>query len=349
MNLTCTSDGLNTDKPKDALPSRFYFDSRWIGSHGIGSFAREFLKRAPALNVITTRFMKPVHPLDSFNLNYILKKNNADFFFSPGYNAPFKSPCPYVFTVHDLNHFDVPENSSVLKRLYYDRFLKPACWRAEKILTVSDFSKKRILDWTGVSEDKVVNVSNGADEKFTSYGEKFDFHKPYIFFVGNRKPHKNLDRAMHAFATADIDNEIVFLLTGTPDPCIYKKAKTLGMQERLFFCGFISDEKMPCYYRGAVATLFPSLYEGFGLPIIESMRCGTPVITSNLGAMKEISAAYACLVDPFDIGSIKLGIETTINDAVIWNNKLNLANMYLQEFTWDNTFQKIQGAIDVFN
>ena len=141
------------------------YDLRWAGPHGIGRFAREIASRVNHIELDMPG--RPMAPLDPLHLSFALRRYAPELtFFSPGYNAPLWARQRFVFTMHDLNHIDRPENSSSLKRLYYAAVLRRACWRASKVLTVSNYARRRIIDWSGVPANQVVNVGNGVAAEF---------------------------------------------------------------------------------------------------------------------------------------------------------------------------------------
>src|SRR5437763_3169421 len=149
--------------------SNILYDARWIGPHGIGRFAAELAKSLPELRTFQ-RGRRPWHPLDPALLGLELWRDGASLFFSPGYNSPVGWPKPFVFTLHDLNHICVTENSNALKRAYYQLVIKPACHRAAYVLTVSEYSRREIASWAGMDEQRVVNVGNGVGDPFTVNG-----------------------------------------------------------------------------------------------------------------------------------------------------------------------------------
>jgi glycosyltransferase involved in cell wall biosynthesis len=321
-----------------------YYDWRWCGSHGIGRFAMEIKKSK--LNLIDIPLHgNPADKYDVFKLTAVLSKIRG-LYFSPGYNAPLFYLKRTVITVHDLNHIDLTYNSSFLKRYYYNFVLKRACKRCAKILTVSDFSKQRIIEWAKIPAEKINVVGNGVSEEFNIDIEPFCPGYPYVFIVGNRKPHKNEERALQAFLNANISRGIKIVFNGSVSSSLKDIIEHQGANERVLFMGHLSSTDLASVYKGAELLLFPSLYEGFGLPVIEAMACGTPVITSNSTSLKEISGDAACLVNPEDIGEITSAIEMVINDVAYKQQLINAGLQRSSIYTWKKTIEKVENAIE---
>ncbi len=160
------------------------------------------------------------------------------------------------------------------------------------------------------------------------------------------KPHKNVVRLVNAFAQADIDRNHRLLIATETTSELQSLIKSLDIQNRVIFTGFIDENDLPAYYRGAKAFAFPSLYEGFGLPILEAMACGTPVITSNVTAMPEVAGEAAILVDPYSISSITRGIERIINDADLQQTFCSKGLKRVKLFTWDKTAAVVKEVLD---
>jgi glycosyltransferase involved in cell wall biosynthesis len=321
-----------------------YADQRWIGNHGIGRFARHVLAGFDYRPVALTSH--PAAPLDAWRLARALSKlTRNDLFFSPGYNSPLFSPSPFVFTIHDLSHIHCPENSNPLIRLYYATVMKRACQRARSILTVSEFTRMQILEWSGVSAEKVFNVGCGVDS-FYQPGESSDgLQFPYLLCVGNRKRHKNEFRVVEAFARAGLSTGMHLVFTGNPTASLTACIDRCHMTDRVYFAGVVAELRLPSLYREAQALVFPSLYEGFGLPILEAMACGTPVVTSNVTAMPEIAGNAALLVDPTSVEQIASAMERIVSDAALRQQLRRKGLMRSAEFSWANTAARVYELI----
>ncbi|WP_174507944.1 glycosyltransferase family 4 protein [Klebsiella oxytoca] len=319
------------------------FDTRWIGGHGIGRFARELKNGIEFLEPIKMNG-NPAGALDCWDLTKYLKKNKG-FYFSPGYNAPLVYFDRCVLTVHDLNHVDIDANTSILKKIYYNLILKRACKKVKKIFTVSEFSKKRICEWSGVAEQRVIVVGNGVSASFTPKGDVFEIDSKYILSIGNRKKHKNESRAIEAFSKSTLSRTHKYLFTGDASEELISMAEKLNLQDKVVFLGKVSDEHLAAIYRGAEMLLFPSLYEGFGLPVVEAMACGTPVITSNGTSLREVAGDAAILVDPLNVDEIIAAINK-LNSNIKYRNELVEKGLsQSQKYTWEKTISCVKNEL----
>lgn len=312
------------------------YDARWIGNHGIGRFASEIQKQIPGLIPYEER-RRPWHPLDPILLAGALIRRKPRLFFSPGYNSPLGWPGPYVFSLHDLHHLCVADNSSLAKRAYYRTIIKPACHRASFVLTVSEYSKHEICTWAKVAEEKVINVGNGVGPPFSSVGAKHEPGYPYLLYVGSHKVHKNLPRLLKAYAISGVHNDVRLLMTGEPGEQMSQNVKALGLENHVAFIGSPNNEQLAEYYRGALALLFPSLYEGFGLPPVEAMACGIPVLTSNICALPEIVGDAGIIVQPLQTDEIADGIRRLVDDPSMILDLRRRGLVRASQFTWEKT------------
>ena len=321
-----------------------YADQRWTGNDGIGRFARHVLTRLdyrPApLN------SNPAGPLDSWFLARALRRlESTDLFFSPGYNTPLFCQAPFVFTIHDLIHIYCPESKRPQTQLYYATVMKRACRRAIRILTVSEFTREQVIHWSGVSPQKVVNVGNGVESTYRPEGDVYGLPFPYLLSVSNRKPHKNEFRIVEAFAKANLAPRIHLVFTGEPSAKLSRWIAAQQVRSRVDFVGTVPEERLPSLYRGAQALVFPSLYEGFGIPILEAMACGTPVVTSNITAMPEIAGGAALVVDPRSVEQISRAIEQIVSETCCRQSLRDIGLARAARFSWERTAQTVHEVL----
>jgi len=242
--------------------------------------------------------------------------------------------------LHDLHHLCVPEDSSLAKRAYYKFVIRPACHRAAFVLTVSEYSKNEIREWAGVGEEKIVNVGNGVGLPFNPSGGRYDPGFPYLLYVGSRKPHKNLPRLLKAFAISAVRSDVRLVLTGIRDPEISAQISSAGLDGEVRFVESEESAGLADLYRGAVGFVFPSLYEGFGLPPLEAMACGIPVLTSRICSIPEVVGDAAILVNPVDVASIAEGIRRLVEDRGLREEMRRKGLERARQFSWDETARR---------
>ena len=318
-----------------------YADQRWIGNHGIGQFARHVLTGLDYRPIPLAS--RPAAPLDPWRLARALGALTAnDLFFSPGYNSPLFCTSPFVFSVHDLSHIYCPENSSPLIRVYYATVLKRACHRAARIVTVSEFSRAQIIDWSGVPPEKVFNVRSGVDPEYQPEGDAYGLPFPYVLCVSNRKRHKNEFRVVEAFARSGLANEMKLVFTGEPTAELADCIARFHVSPKVHFVGVVPDAKFPALHRSAQAMVFPSLYEGFGLAPLEAMACGTPVVTSNATGLQEVAGDAALLVDPTSVEQIAEAMKRIVCDASLRQELRKKGLARAAQFPWATTATMVQ-------
>jgi glycosyltransferase involved in cell wall biosynthesis len=321
-----------------------YADQRWIGNHGIGRFAGKVLAGLDYCPIPLSGH--PAAPLDAWRLSRALGNLTAnDLFFSPGYNTPLFCASPFVFTICDLCHIYCPEMSTPLIRLYYATVMKRACSRATRILTISEFTRAQIVEWAGVSPDKVCNVGCGVDSSYSPQGNSYGLPFPYLLLVSNRKRHKNELRVVEAFAKAKLGAEMHLVFTGKPTTELADYIERHHLNPLVHFTGTVPEEKLPSLYRGAEALVFPSLYEGFGLPLLEAMACGIPVMTANTTAMPEVAGGAALLVDPTSVKQIADAMERIVSDASLRQRLRDKGIARAALFSWANTVSRVREVL----
>jgi glycosyltransferase involved in cell wall biosynthesis len=325
---------------------RLLVDDRWIGPHGIGRFAGALLARLP-VSARMPRGLGPTHPLDPIWTTLQLARRPCEVYFEPGYNPPLASAAPFVFTIHDLIHLKAEGEKTLAKRLYYERIVRPATRRAYRVLTVSEYSKREIGAWAGIPLEQVVVASNGVSPGFTPEGDRFALGCPYLLYIGNRKPHKNLPGILNAFAASRCAASMVLLLSGSPDRETRQWIRDAGLNgDQVRFAGYIPDRRLPAYYRGAVALAIPSLDEGFGLPALEAMACGTPVLAGNRGALPEVVGDAGLLVDPTLPASMAEGLDRIATDQELRSELARRGVERATRFRWEDSAQIVRSLLE---
>jgi glycosyltransferase involved in cell wall biosynthesis len=247
-------------------------DTRWSGVHGIGRYASEVL---PRLTVDWSALEVGGRPSDPQDFLRVRRTPAGQTIYSPGYNG-FLARSPQVVTVHDLIHLHPTTDRRAVYLAHYTAVLRPIIRRNRLVLTVSETSKRAIEEWVDDDRVRVVNAGNGLSDAFHP-GETpaTDGSRPYFLYVGNLRAHKNVDVVFRALARVP-EAKLVVVMNDREGA--ERRAAEHGVADRVEVRSGLTDPELADLYRGAVATVFPSLVEGFGLPAVESIACGTPVI-----------------------------------------------------------------------
>lgn len=319
-------------------------DNRWIGDTGIGRLCKEVIKSTPTevSSSFVSSHMGLGNMLTPLMLGNEIRKAKPEVFYSPSFMPPVAFSTPYIFTVHDLMHLFY---YSKMHRIYYQQVIAKLAKKAKKIITVSHFSKGQLVDILGLNPDLIRVIYNGVDPSFALNQEKYIMERPYFLYVGNRRKNKNLAAMLVAFAQADVPKDFAFLLTGNPNPELIVLLNKLKITSRVRFLGFVKETELPKLYKGAYATLFVSLMEGFGLPVIESMASGTPVLTSSESSLPEIAGDAALCVNPYEVGAITEGINRLFSDHVLYNDLKEKGFLRAKDFSWQTTVKETWDTI----
>lgn len=318
------------------------FDARWLGIHGIGRFAAEVSSRCGFDPLIVPG--KPLTLLDPLRIRHALSGRKVEHYFSPGYNPPLGKPCSFSFTIHDLMLLDLPQLRSAAKTGYFELLVKPGIKNAAVVFTVSEYSRQRIVDWSGAAPEKVVCVGNGVDSLYCPAGARWTHTRPYLLYVGNQRAHKNVEALIDAFAASTARKDFDLLLSGAFSDSVAERVRSNQLEQRVHGLGLVPEQMLPSLYRGAHALVMPSKYEGFGLPLVEAMACGTPVFASNRTAIPEVCAEAAFYFDPDNLEGMVSALDR-LNDAFLLHQLKAAGLKRAAEFRWDDVAQRVKAAI----
>ena len=293
---------------------------------------------------------------DQVSLPRRLAEDQVSVFLSPYYKGPLFSPCPTVITIHDLLFIRYPG----CRRPWFDMRMillaKLYAGRAPAIITDSEYSKRAILSLLHVPAEKVRVIPIAPDPVFRPIAStdaallKYGLVNPYLLYVGNFKPHKNLHRLLHSYAALErgLRARVPLVLAGMDEehrPPLLRLAGTLGIADQVKFLGMIGDHDLPALYSGAAALVLPSLVEGFGLPALEAMCCGTPVIASNRAAIPEVVGEAGILFDPEDVPSMARAMTQVLTDPQLRERLRQQGLARAAEFTPERTTDQILGLL----
>ncbi len=287
---------------------------------------------------------------ESFCLPAYAKKDNIDILHITGFAGPaVKGKYKRVTTVHDLIGMIYPKNLAPVSRFYWQKLLPFCIKKSDFIIADSENTKRDIINFIGFPSERIKVIYLAADKRFKPIEklperkkilEKYGINKKYVLNVGTVEPRKNIPRLIEAFSVYIKESkleDLVLVIAGKKDWGYEKcrqKIEELGIGERIIFCDYVNDEELVILYNLAEAFIYPSFYEGFGLPVLEAMSCGVPVICSQISSLPEVAEYAGIYIDPSDIGSIK----AALSDAL--KNKESLSARSLKQagkFSWEKT------------
>jgi glycosyltransferase involved in cell wall biosynthesis len=294
---------------------------------------------------------------EQLSLPLAVRRERVDLFHAPHYVLPLLTPGRSVVTIHDCIHLMFPE---YLKHRLGYAYARASMWtaahKADRIFTVSEQSKRDILKFFHVPPDKIVVTPNAIDERFsvepnaehvTQIRERYQLSHAYILYVGNIKPHKNLERLIEAFhlVRSQGRSELELLIIGDEISKLQSLRRAVhkyDLHRYVRFHGFVPQETLSVLYRLASVFVFPSLYEGFGLPPLEAMACGTPVVTSNVSSLPEVVGDAAVLVDPYSPEAIAEGILKVLSSAHLRADMRQRGFARVKEYSWERSVARVR-------
>lgn len=273
-------------------------------------------------------------------------RRSPDVLFVPAHVLPLLHPRNSVVTIHDLGYLAFPQAHPVARRLELHLTTLWSARAARRLIAISQATKADLVRHYGVAPDKVSVVAHGLAPQFrpadraaiAAVQVRAGISGDYLLYVGTVQPRKNLARLITAFAQADLPSTLQLVIAGKRGwltETIMRRAAEVGVAERVRFIGYVADADLPALLGGALAFVFPSLYEGFGMPVLEAMACGAPVLTSATSALPEVTGAAALLVDPRDAGAIAAGLTRLATDAGLRADLRERGLARAAAFTWE--------------
>jgi glycosyltransferase involved in cell wall biosynthesis len=370
---------------------RIGIDARKLHDFGIGTYIRNLLRHLARLDSQTefVIFCRPedrdalaavgenFRPVPETSGNYsiaeqvripwALKREGVTLFHAPHYVLPPLVRCRSVVTIHDVIHLMFPQYLPNRIAFSYAKWsITQAAQRATRVMTVSQSSKRDILRFVDTEPDKIDVIYNAYDERFAMepreedvvrVRERYQLTDEFVLYAGNVKPHKNLERLIDAFALVrkrGLDH-LKLVLIGD-EISKYTALRRAVHQHQLHnyvrFLGYLPEETLAVMYRLAGVFVFPSLYEGFGLPPLEAMASGTPVVTSNVSSLPEVAGDAAVLVDPYDPQAIADGIYRVLTDEKLRRALIHKGIARAGQFSWEQSVRRVRqiyGEVSALN
>jgi glycosyltransferase involved in cell wall biosynthesis len=296
---------------------------------------------------------------EQFALPMALRREGADLFHAPHYVLPALTPCRAVVTIHDCIHLRFPQYlPSKLGYAYARGQMWTATHRAARVITVSEASKRDILRYFRVPESRIDVIYNGIDDRFWQeptademmrVRERYRLTDPFVLYAGNIKPHKNLERLIESFHlmrqnSPELAN-VQLLIIGdeiSKYATLRRAVHRNKLHKHVRFFGFVPDQTLAALYRLADVFVFPSLYEGFGLPPLEAMASGTPVISSNVSSLPEVVGDAALMIDPYDSAAIADAMQRVLTSADLRADLRRRGLARAREFSWERSIQRVR-------
>jgi len=269
---------------------------------------------------------------------------SSSLLFSPIPEAPLFGPTRFVVTFHDLIPLRFPQSFGAIK-LFYKHYVPQVLRQAERIICNSEATARDVTDFYGISAHKLVAIPLAYDaQHFRPTSALPDILKdqpdrPYFLMLGRQAPYKNIGRAIEALA--QIKADCMLLIAGPTDerytPELIAQAESLGVRSRLQFLSYVPYDQLPGLLSQAIALIFPSLWEGFGLPVLEAMACGTPVICSDVASLPEVAGEAALLVNPTEVSAIASAVNQVLTDPALRLQLKTAGLQRVQQFSWEKT------------
>ena len=306
---------------------------------------------------------KDASAFDNIAFPLFLRGLSPDLVHIPLNRVPVLMIRPYVVTIHDMAYLLYPQDGSGLRKQLRRYRFRRGLERAARVVAVSDATKRDVEDMLGVQPNRIRRVYNAPDPGFLdphrSSGaeerqlimERYQINYPFLLYAGNIRAHKNVPRLVEAFAVVrgqlashPVYKDLRLIIIGdtiSQFPAVRQSVIKSRVEQMVRFLGFVPFETLRCFYESAAAFVFPSRYEGFGLPPLEAMACGTPVVTANVSSLPEVVGDAAVLVNPANVFDIARGIRDVLLDESLRTELIRRGLVQASRFSWESTARQM--------
>jgi glycosyltransferase involved in cell wall biosynthesis len=298
-------------------------------------------------------------------LSWEMARQPPDVLFVPAHVLPLVHPRCSVVTVHDLGYLYYPGAHPLLDRLYLDLSTRYNARAARRVIAVSQATKDDLVEHYGIGPDKITVVYSGCDETMRPVEDeatieevkaRYGIRGDYVLYVGTLQPRKNLGRLLEAYAMVrkqandhrkgETPHLVIAGRKGWLYDQIFQHIVRLGLETEVLFPGYVPQDDLPALLSGARLFVFLSLYEGFGLPVLEAMACGTPVLCSNVSSLPEVAGEAALLVDPLDIESMAEAMNRLLQDEGLRTQLVERGYRQVRQFSWDRCARETLAVLE---
>lgn len=328
--------------------SVFLGDRRFVDGR-LGLYYTWWPTQRPAVRVLWEQLIQPI----------VLRQRRVDLLHAMAFVGPLWSPCPFVVTIYDLSFYRYPEAFRPWNRLYLSIFTRLSTRRARRVIAISESTRRDVVTILGVPPDRVDVAYCGVDESLrplpaaevASFRSRRALPDRFILFLGTLEPRKNIRTLIRAYGQwhkleSGIPKLVIAGGKGWYYDQVFAEVEDLGLAGQVIFPGYVMQQELPWWYNAAECLVYPSRFEGFGLPVLEAMACGTPVVTTNVSALPEVAGDAALLVAPDDEPQLVEAMRRVLNDESLRQEMASKGLAQAANFTWARTACQTVTAYD---
>jgi glycosyltransferase involved in cell wall biosynthesis len=344
----------------------FYQNPKFLGRYARYEHVREKLletRLSPPIGGTPPSLYLSAHKViwDQVKIPIEAKREGVDLIFNPKFSVPLSMKCRTIMVLHGSEWFVYPKNYKLLDRIYVRIMMPLYCKKASFLISNSDLSKRDFVNIVGVSEDKIKTIYFGVDPRFRHIDddiflkkarEKYQLPEKFILFVGKIYPGKNFGNLIRAFSKIHTSLPQKIVVAGHPRHNYqkeYASIEKLGLQEKILFSGWVPHEDLVAFYNLADLFILPSFYDSFGIPVLEAMACGCPVIASKTGALPEIAGGAALLIDPHNPDEIAGAIRKVLIEDELRKELIEKGMSRAKAFSWEKCARETLTVFESLN